>query len=70
MIPLPPTPPAGSALPEWCRKVAGLINGLLRQSVIKDGNAIYVAPTISDPPTAAEVQAIALALQAVSERLK
>jgi hypothetical protein len=70
MLPLPPTPPASGALPEWCRKVAGLIDSLLRQSVIKDGNTIYIAPTISNPPTTAEVQAIANALQAVSERLK
>ena len=70
MIPLPPTPPAASALPEWCRKVAGLINGLLARGVQKDGATIYTAPTISNPPTQAEVQAIADALQSVSNRLK
>lgn len=70
MIPLPPTPPAISALPEWCRKVAGLINGLISRSVLKDSATIYTAPTISDPPTQAEVQAIANAVQALSDRLK
>lgn len=39
-------------------------------AVLTDGADLYIAPTISDPPTAAEVQAIADALAAVSLRLK
>lgn len=70
MIPLPPTPPAASALPEWCRKVAGLINSFISRAVLKDGATIYTAPTISNPPTQVEVQAIADALASISDRLK
>lgn len=70
MLPLPPTPPSMATLPDWCRKVVGLVNGLLKGAVMRDGATIYTAPTISNPPTQAEVQAIANALQAVSERLK
>lgn len=29
MLPLPPTPPSMATLPDWCRKVVGLVNGLL-----------------------------------------
>ena len=70
MLPIPPTPPASTALPEWCRRVAGVINELIRRTVQKDGATIYTAPTISNPPTQAEVQAIADALEALSDRLK
>jgi hypothetical protein len=52
------------------RKVASAVNLLLRNAVQKDGAAIYTAPTISDPPTQAEVQAIADAVQALSGRLE
>lgn len=70
MIPIPPTPPPPSSIPEWCRRVAGVINELIRRTVQKDGATIYTAPTISNPPTQAEVQAIANAVQALSDRLK
>ena len=55
---------------EFERKVAAAVNALLRNAVQKDATDIYTAPTISDPPTQAEVQAIADALAAVSDRLK
>lgn len=55
---------------EWVRKAADAINGLINKAVVKDGTDIYAAPTISNPPTQAEVQAIADALEAVSNRLK
>lgn len=64
---LPPTAPQ---VPEWVRKAATAVNQLLRNAVQKDGATIYTAPTISNPPTQAEVQAIADALAAVSDRLK
>jgi len=50
--------------------VANIVNRLARQAVRKDGADIYTAPSISNPPTQAEVQAIADALEAVSNRLK
>jgi hypothetical protein len=56
--------------PDWPRLVANIVNRLARQAVRKDGADIYAAPTISNPPTQAEVQAIADALEAVSNRLK
>lgn len=56
--------------PDWPRLAANIINRLARKAVQKDGADIYTAPTISDPPTQAEVQAIADALEAVSNRLK
>ena len=55
---------------DWPRLAAQAINRLIGQTVQKDGQTIYTAPTISDPPTQAEVQALADALEAVSERLK
>lgn len=55
---------------DWPRKVANAINRLIGSAVLRDGADIYTAPTISDPPTQAEVQAIADALEAVSARLK
>lgn len=72
-----PTDPTASALPAWARKAATAINQLISShetlsstAVIEDGNDTYTAPTISNPPTQAEVQAIADALEAVSIRLK
>lgn len=56
--------------PDWPRLVANIVNRLARQAVRKDGADIYTASTISNPPTQAEVQAIADALEAVSNRLK
>lgn len=56
--------------PDWHRTVANIVNRLLGKAVQKDGATIYTAPTISNPPTQAEVQAIADALEAVSDRLK
>lgn len=56
--------------PDWPRLVANIVNRLARQAVRKDGADIYTAPSISNPPTQAEVQAIADALEAVSNRLK
>lgn len=55
---------------DWPRKAADAVNWLIGSTVQKDGADIYTAPTISNPPTQAEVQAIADALQAVSDRLK
>ena len=68
---------------QWQRNTAESVNQALNrmalqadltaldgEAVKKDGLDIYVAPTISDPPTAVEVQAIADALAAVSLRLK
>ena len=66
MIPQVPVEDA----PGWVRKAANAINALIRSTVQKDGNALYTAPTISNPPTQAEVQAIADAVQAISDRLK
>lgn len=65
----PQVPVDGKRL-DWPRRVANAINGLLAKAVTRDGADLYTAPTISDPPTAAEVQAIADALAAVSSRLK
>lgn len=70
MIPLPPQPPSTATMPDWFRKAAGLINQLLARSVLRDGATTYTAPTISNPPTQAEVQAIADALESLSDRLK
>jgi hypothetical protein len=56
--------------PSWYRTVATIVNRLLGNAVQKDGATIYTAPTISNPPTQAEVQAIADALEDVSNRLK
>jgi len=56
--------------PGWVRKTANAINALITATIQKDGNALYTAPTISNPPTQAEVQAIADAVQAISDRLK
>jgi len=53
-------------LPDWIRDAALIVN-----SKVGRVNAdLYAAPTISNPPTQAEVQAIADALAAVSDRLK
>ena len=32
MLPMQPNPPSTATLPDWCRKAAGLINGLIRQA--------------------------------------
>lgn len=58
------------SLRDWGRKIAVALNQLQGKAVLKDGAAIYTAVTISNPPTQAEVQAIADALEAVSNRLK
>ena len=63
-------PPTASSMPEWIRKAATSLNFILGKAVQKDGADIYTAPTISNPPTQAQVQAIADALEAVSQRLK
>lgn len=55
---------------DWPRLVKLALDKLNRLTVQKDGADIYTAPTISNPPTQAEVQAIADALAAVSNRLK
>lgn len=59
-------PVIASNMADWVRKAAMRIN----RSVMREGAAIYTAPTISNPPTQAEVQAIADALEAVSDKLK
>ncbi len=59
-----------SVIADWVRKAADAINQLQGIAVLKDGATTYTAPTISNPPTQAEVQAIADALEAVSDRLK
>lgn len=64
-----PVPVDGKGL-DWPRRVANAVNALLGKAVLRDGADIYVAPTISDPPTAVEVQAIADAVAAISARLK
>ena len=56
--------------PGWVRKAANAINALIRGTVQKDGATIYTAPTISNPPTQAQVQALANAVQAISDRLR
>jgi hypothetical protein len=66
MIPLVPV----DNIPGWPRKVANAINALIRGAVQRDGQDIYIASAISNPPTQAQVQAIADALEAVSNRLK
>ena len=65
----PLVPVDGKGL-DWPRKVANAINALIGNTVKKSGEDAYTAPTISDPPTKGEVQAIADALAAVSARLK
>lgn len=67
MIPLVPI---DAKTTDWPRRVANAINALIGRAVQRDGADIYTAPTISNPPTQAEVQAIADALAAVSLRLK
>lgn len=63
--------PIDAARADWPRRVANAVNRLLRLNPVEhDGASIYAAPTISNPPTQAEVQAIADALAVVSERLK
>ena len=63
--------PLDAARADWPRRVANAVNRLLRvDAVARDGATIYTAPTIGNPPTQAEVQAIADALAAVSDRLK
>lgn len=59
-----------NGLADWVRKAADGINQTQAKAVLKDGATLYTAPTISNPPTTAEVQAIADALAAVSARLK
>lgn len=63
-------PVVASNIADWIRKAANTINGLRTGAVLKDGADIYTAPTISNPPTQAEVQALADALEVVSNRLK
>lgn len=65
----PLVPVDGKGL-DWPRRVANAVNALFNRAAMKSGEDAYVAPTISDPPTAAEVQAIADALAAVSSQLK
>lgn len=65
-----PRVPVDAKTADWPRKVAQAINRLIGKSVMRDGQTIYTPPTISNPPTQAEVQAIADALGAVSDRLK
>ncbi|WP_230280268.1 hypothetical protein [Croceicoccus sp. Ery15] len=60
------TVPVDAKRLDWPRLVAENVN----RSVKRDGQTIYTAPTISDPPTQAEVQALADAVAALSERLK
>lgn len=55
-----------SNITAWIRDAAFVVN----RKVERVDADLYAAPTISDPPTAAEVQAIADALAAVSARLK
>lgn len=55
-----------SNITAWIRDAAFIVN----RKVERVDADLYVAATISDPPTAAEVQAIADALAAVSARLK
>lgn len=60
------TVPVDAKRADWPRLVANDVN----RSVKRDGQTIYTAPSISDPPTQAEVQALANAVAALSERLK
>lgn len=62
--------PANTDGPDWRRSVANAVNWILGNAVNKNGATIYTAPTISNPPTQAEVQDIADALEIVSNRLK
>ena len=70
MLPLPPTPPSASTTPDWQRKVAGLINGLLGRSVLRDGATTYTAPTAAASYDQAQVQALMNAVEVLSDRLK
>jgi len=63
-------PKTTANIADWVRKAADSINNLIGKSVQKDGVTIYTAPTISNPPTQAQVQAIANAVAAISNRLK
>ncbi|MBO9624168.1 MAG: hypothetical protein J7500_15780 [Sphingomonas sp.] len=65
-----PTVPVDAKQLDWPRRVANAVNALIGKSVQRDGATIYTAPTISNPPTQAEVQAIADAVEAISARLK
>lgn len=55
---------------DWPRRVANAVNPLLVNAVRRDGADIYTGATISNPPTQAEMQAIADAVAAISARLK
>lgn len=65
-----PTTFSPKSIADWVWKAANTINQLAASTVLKDGAVTYAAPIISNPPTQAEVQAIADALEAVSDRLK
>ena len=54
------------SMTDWVRDAALIVN----RKVDRVDADIYVAATISNPPTQAEVQAIADALASVSGRLK
>jgi len=56
--------------PGWVRKAANAINGLIRGTVQKDGNALYPGATAGASYDQAKMQAVMDAVHAISERLK
>lgn len=55
-----------SNITAWIRDAAFIVN----RKVDRDAALSYTAPTISNPPTQAEVQAIADQLETITNRLK
>lgn len=63
-------PSTATSMPEWIRKAAAAINNLLGRAVMKDGNAIYAAPTANVAYDQAQIQALMDAVEALSSRLE
>ena len=55
-----------SNITAWIRDAAFIVN----RKADRDASLSYTAPTISNPPTQAEVQAIADQLETITSRLK
>lgn len=63
-------PVSTASVGDWIRKAATVVNQLLAKAVLKDGAAIYTAPTAGAAYDQAQVQALMDAVEALSERLK
>lgn len=71
-------PPSPEFLTLWNVKLAGFIKRAMRPfsgfgapvgTLTRTGYTVFTAPAVSNPPTQAEVQAIANHVQVLSERL-